>query len=110
MKHIGPLTRLDQQYTMSGLTVEQVRRTDSTGMIGGKGGVSYYVYSSNSRNLSTGHDVAISSELVNRPGHTGKTSRAASQVMPGKLETGKTGVHRTPTKEGFCFGTPAGIF
>ncbi len=94
---------------ITGETVEQVREHSTTGMIGVTGKVNYYVYSSNSRSLATGQSVAISSELENRPGYTGKTGQTAAAVMPGKLGARKTGVHRTPTEEGFCFGTPAGI-
>ncbi len=109
MIDVDPFTGLTSNTGITGETVEQVRKTDPTGMIGGKCDVSYYVYSSNSRNLSTGQYVVISSDLVNRPGSTSKTGRTTSADMPGKFGALEDRVRRTPTKEGFCFGTPAGI-
>ena len=110
MIDIDPITRLDQQHTMSGLTVSHMRTQGATGEDGGRGDTCFNNYCFNKYHLTTVQGVANSSDLVNRPGYTGKPGRTGSVDMPGKFEARKTGVHRTPTNEGFCFGNTAGIF
>ena len=110
MIDVDPLTLLDQQHTMSGLTVSQVTRTEDKGKQGVKGDTCFNNCCFNNYHLSTGQRVAISSELENRTSITGKTWQTVSADMPGKFDAGKTGVHRTPTREGFRFGNTSGIF
>ena len=110
MIDFDPITKLDRQHTIAGLTVSHATRTRNKGKHWETGKVNYYIYSSNSRSLSTGQCVAISSELVNRASITGNTWRTASAGMPGKFGALEDRVHRTPTKEGFCFGNTAGVF
>ena len=107
---LGPFTSLTGNTGSTGDTVEPVRDTDSQCFDGKTGDTCSNNYCSNNYSFVHVHGVATSTELVNRPGQTGQTGSTASPDMPGKFGALEDRVHRTPTEEGFCFGTPAGIF